>query len=108
MTFIDQHADVFGVDPICRVLTEHGRPISTSTYCAAKNRPPSARALRDAELDTHIQRIHAANYGVYGVRKVWRQLLREGHRVARCTVGRRMRALGLQGVRRGKKVRTMP
>ncbi|MFI6744525.1 IS3 family transposase [Nonomuraea sp. NPDC050451] len=106
VTFIDQHADVFGVEPICRVLTEHGCPISTSTYYAAKNRPPSARALRDAELDAHIQRIHAANYGVYGARKIWHQLQREGHRVARCTVERRMRALGLQGARRGKKVRT--
>ncbi|GGO78983.1 hypothetical protein GCM10012289_62230 [Nonomuraea cavernae] len=106
MTFIDQHAGVFGVEPICRVLTEHGCPISTSTYYAAKNRPPSPRAIRDAELDEHIQRIHAANYGVYGARKIWHQLQREGHRVARCTVERRMRALGLQGVRRGKKIRT--
>ncbi|MFC7585690.1 IS3 family transposase [Nonomuraea antimicrobica] len=106
VTFIDQHADVFGVEPICRVLTGHGCPISTSTYYAAKNRPPSPRAVRDAELDAHIQRIHAANYGVYGARKVWQQLLREGHRVARCTVERRMRTLGLQGARRGKKVRT--
>nr|WP_127938280.1 IS3 family transposase [Nonomuraea polychroma] len=106
MSFIDQHADVFGVELICRVLTEHGCPISTSTYYAAKNRPPSARALRDAELDEHITRIHADNYGVYGARKIWHQLQREGRRVARCTVERRMRALGLQGARRGKKVRT--
>ncbi|MEO3795822.1 IS3 family transposase [Nonomuraea sp. B10E15] len=106
MTFIDQHADVFGVEPICRVLTEHGCPMSTSTYYAAKSRLPSARTVRDAELDEHITRIHAANYGVYGARKVWQQLLREGHRVARCTVERRMRALGLQGARRGKKIRT--
>ncbi|MEV0597668.1 IS3 family transposase [Nonomuraea cavernae] len=106
VTFIDQHAGVFGVEPICRVLTEHGCPISTSTYYAAKRRPPSARSVRDAELDEHIQRLHAANYGVYGARKVWQQLLREGHRVARCTVERRMRALGLQGARRGKKIRT--
>ncbi|PZG28665.1 IS3 family transposase [Spongiactinospora gelatinilytica] len=106
VSFIDQHAGVFGVEPICHVLTEHGRPISTSTYYAAKNRPPSARARRDAELDEHIARVHAANYGVYGARKVWQQLQREGHRVARCTVERRMRALGLQGARRGKKIRT--
>ncbi|QFY05351.1 IS3 family transposase [Nonomuraea phyllanthi] len=106
VTFIDQHAEVFGVEPICRVLTEHGCPMSTSAYYAAKNRPPSPRAVRDAELDAHIQRIHADNYGVYGARKVWQQLLREGHRVARCTVERRMRALGLQGARRGKKIRT--
>ncbi|MET8142843.1 IS3 family transposase [Sphaerisporangium sp. NPDC005288] len=106
MTFIDQHADVFGVEPICRVLTEHGCPISTSTYYAAKNRPPSPRAVRDAELDEHIQRIHTADYGVYGARKVWQQLLRQRVRVARCTVERRMRALGLQGARRGKRIRT--
>ncbi|RBQ11594.1 hypothetical protein DP939_45260 [Spongiactinospora rosea] len=108
MSFIDQHAGVFGVEPICRVLTEHGCPISTSTYYAAKNRPPSPRAVRDAALDAHIQRIHAGNYSVYGARKVWQQLLREGHRVARCTVERRMRALGLQGARRGKKIRGSP
>jgi putative transposase len=97
---------VFGVEPICRVLSEHGCKIATSTYYAAKNRLPSARAVRDAELDIEIGRVHADNYGVYGARKVWRQLQREGHRVARCTVERRMRALGLQGVRRGKKIRT--
>lgn len=97
---------MFGVEPICRVLSEHGCKIATSTYYAAKKRQPSARALRDAELDTHIHRVHADNYGVYGERKVWRQLQREGHRVARCTVERRMKALGLQGVRRGKKIRT--
>jgi putative transposase len=77
-----------------------------STYYAAKKRPPSARALRDAELDVEIQRLHADNYGVYGVRTVWRQLQRDGHRVARCTVERRMKALGREGARRGRKVRT--
>jgi putative transposase len=97
---------VFGVEPICRVLSEHGCKIAPSTYYAAKNRMPSARAVRDAQLDEQIRRVHADNYGVYGARKVWRQLQREGHRVARCTVERRMRALGLRGVRRGKKIRT--
>ncbi|MCC5574951.1 IS3 family transposase [Microtetraspora sp. AC03309] len=106
MTFLDEHRELFGVEPICRVLTEHDLSISPSTYYAAKTRPASARAIRDAELDEHIQRIHTANYGVYGVRKVWRQLMREGHQVARCTMERRMRALGLQGARRGKKIRT--
>lgn len=106
MTFIDEHQHLFGVEPICRVLTEHGMKISTSTYYAAKHRTPSARTLRDAELDTHIQRIHTANYGVYGARKIWRQLQREGHQAARCTVERRMRALGLHGARRGTKTRT--
>jgi putative transposase len=106
VTFIDEHRQVFGVEPICRVLSAHGLSIAPSTYYAAKARPPSARAVRDAELDDHIQRIHADNYGVYGVRKVWHQLLREGRPVARCTVERRMRALGLHGARRGKKIRT--
>ena len=106
MTFIDEHRELFGVEPICHVLTEHGLAISPSTYYAAKNRPPSARAIRDAELDDHIRRIHTTNYGVYGARKLWRQLLREGHQVAGCTVERRMRALGLQGARRGKQIRT--
>jgi putative transposase len=97
---------VFGVEPICRVLSEHGCKIATSTYYAAKKRPVSARMRRDAELDAHIRRIHAENYDVYGARKVWRQLQREGHQVARCTVERRMKALDLQGARRGKKIRT--
>ena len=100
MTFIDQHTDVFGVEPIRRVLTEHGCPMSTSTYYAAKRRPPSARAVRDAELDTHIQRIHATNYGVYGARKVWQQLLREGHRVARNGACARSACRARAGVRR--------
>ena len=97
---------MFGVEPICRVLTGHGLKIATSTYYAAKSRPPSTRSLRDAELKQHIQRIHAGNYGVYGVRKVWRQLHREGIAAARCTVERLMRDLGLEGARRGKKICT--
>jgi putative transposase len=97
---------VFGVEPICRVLSQHGLKIATSTYYAAKRRRPSARALRDEVLKAEISRVHADNYGVYGVRKVWRQLHREGITVARCTVARLMRDLGLQGVRRGKQIRT--
>ncbi|MDQ0828237.1 transposase InsO family protein [Streptomyces achromogenes] len=89
---------MFGVEPICRVLSGHGLKIVTSTYYAAKNRTPSTRAVRDAELKTHIS--------VYGVWKVWRQLHREGIPVARCTVARLMRDLGLEGARRGKKIRT--
>lgn len=68
--------------------------------------PPSARAVRDAQLKTQISRVHADNFGVYGVRKVWRQLHREDISVARCTVARLMRELGLRGVRRGRTVRT--
>jgi putative transposase len=88
------------------VLSGHGLKIATSTYYAAKNRAPSTRAVRDAELKAQISRIHADNFSVYGVRKVWRQLHREGIPVARCTVARLMRELGLQGARRGKKIRT--
>ncbi|AJE43596.1 transposase InsO family protein [Streptomyces nodosus] len=97
---------MFGVEPICKVLTSHGLKIATSTYYAAKNRTPSARSIHDAELKTQISRVHADNFGVYGVRKVWRQLHREGIPVARCTVARLMRDLGLEGARRGKKIRT--
>jgi transposase InsO family protein len=104
--FIDAHRAVYGVEPICRVL-----PIAPSTYYTAKAReadptcqPP--RAQRDATLCAEIRRVWQANFGVYGARKVWRQLGREGISVARCTVERLMRALGLQGVRRGRKVKT--
>ncbi|THA24053.1 IS3 family transposase [Streptomyces sp. RKND-216] len=106
VAFIDEFKQVFGVEPICRVLTGHGLQIATSTYYAAKNRPPSPRSVRDTELKEHIGRVHADNYGVYGIRKVWRQLDREGIPVARCTVARLMRELGLQGARRGRKIRT--
>ncbi len=77
-------------------------PIAPSTYYAAKKAPPSARALRDAELKPEIERVHQASYhGCYGARKVWKQLKREGFDVARCTVERLMRELGLVGVKRG-------
>jgi putative transposase len=105
--FIDENRARFGgVEPICRVLAQHGWQIAPSGYYAAKARPRSARQLRDEELLERIRGIHAANYGVYGARKVWRELQREGHRVARCTVERLMRQAGLCGVVRGKKVRT--
>jgi putative transposase len=98
---IDAHRDRFGVEPICQLL-----PIAPSTYYAASCRPASARAVRDAKLKGEIARVHAEQFGVYGARKVWRQLHREGIAVARCTVERLMRELGLQGVRRGKPRRT--
>jgi putative transposase len=101
IAYIDAHRDRFGVEPICELL-----PIAPSTYHAAKRRPPSARALRDEELKAEIARVHAEHFGVYGARKVWRQLGREGVTVARCTVERLMRELHLQGVRRGKARRT--
>jgi putative transposase len=96
----------FGVEPICRVLSEHGCPIAPSTYYAAKARPTCDRVIRDAELLTQIRRVHADNYGVYGARKVWLQLHRENILVARCTVERLMKANGLHGVVRGAQIRT--
>ena len=101
IAYIDRNKDRFGVEPICKHL-----PIAPSTYYAARTRPPSARRLRDEELKVEIARVHSENFGVYGVRKLWHQLNREGIRVARCTVQRLMRELGLQGVRRGRFKRT--
>ena len=106
IAFIDGHRAVHGVEPICRVL-----PIAPSTYHAhaARRADPAklpARARRDLTLKTEIRRVYEENFRVYGVRKVWRQLLRDGIAVARCTVARLMRTMGLQGVVRGKGVRT--
>jgi putative transposase len=104
--FIDEHRDVYGVEPICRVL-----PIAPSTYRAhaARRADPSkapSRARRDAFLRDRIRRVHEENFSVYGARKVWRQLRREGEHVARCTVERLMREMGLKGAIRGKPVKT--
>ncbi len=106
IAFIDDHRGAHGVEPICKVL-----PIAPSTYHAhaARRADPakaSARARRDAALRLEIRRVFDANFGVYGVRKVWRQLRREGAQVARCTVARLMRRMGLRGVVRGKETRT--
>jgi putative transposase len=105
VAFLDEYNKAFGVEPIRRVLTEHGCKIAPSTHYAARTRPPSARALRDAELTIQIERIYRdrkLGRGLYGARKVWLQLLREGFVVGRCTVERPMRQAGLRGVRRGK------
>ena len=101
IAYIDRHKDRFGVEPICQLL-----PIAPSTYYQRTKRPPSARAVRDAELKVEIARVHAEHFGVYGARKVWRQLHREQIAVARCTVERLMGELGLEGLRRGKPRRT--
>ncbi len=106
MDFIDQHRDRFGIEPICKVL-----PIAPSTYFAhaARRLNPdlrSDRAKRDAVLIPEVQRVHRENFEVYGVRKVWRQMRREGFDIARCTVQRLMKHLDLKGVVRGKVVRT--
>jgi putative transposase len=95
------------VGPICEVLSaEYGVSISTSGYYDFKKRPPSARTRRDEGLKERIKQIHDENYSCYGVRKVWRQMLREGFCVARCTVERLMKDLGLRGVVRSKVKRT--
>jgi transposase InsO family protein len=106
VAFIDDHREEYGVEPICNVL-----PIAPSTYyehCARRVNPElrSAREKRDAELEVHILRIWKENFCVYGVRKMWRQLKREGHDVARCTVARLMRKLGLEGAVRGRTFKT--
>ncbi len=106
IAFIDDHRGAYGVEPICRVL-----PIAPSIYHehVARRADPSrlpARAKRDAELRREVQRVFEENLRVYGVRKVWRQLRREGVPVARCTVASLMRDMGLAGVIRGKPVRT--
>ena len=106
IAFIDDHRGAYGIEPICRVL-----PIAPSTYHAhvARRVDPEllpVRAKRDDVLKPEVRRVFEENFGVYGVRKVWRQLKREGRVVARCTVARLMRGLGLQWVIRGKPVRT--
>ncbi|MFF8196712.1 IS3 family transposase [Streptomyces bobili] len=109
VAFIDEHKDRFGgVEPICRVLTDHDCKIAPSTYYAHHKRQaaPAARTVRDAELKTLITDAYEANYRVYGARKIWRHLNRQGVAVARCTVERLMRELGITGAVRGKKVIT--
>jgi len=106
IAFIDDHRGAHGVEPICKVV-----PIAPSTYHdhVAKRLDPSklsARAKQDSTLKPEIERVFAENFEVYGARKVWRQLNRENSQVARCTVERLMSDLGLQGVIRGKPIRT--
>ena len=106
IAFIDDHRGAYGVEPIRGVL-----PIAPSTYHAhvARRGDPakaSARVRQDLALREEIRRVHTANLGVHGVRKIWRQLGREGIAVARCTVARPMRRMGLRGVVRGKETRT--
>jgi transposase InsO family protein len=106
IAFIDENRDEYGVEPICRTLR-----IAPSTYYehdARRRRPERAppRVVRDAALRPEIRRVYDENFQVYGVRKVWKQLHREGLAVARCTVARLMKAMGLKGVIRGKLHRT--
>jgi transposase InsO family protein len=104
--FLDAHRAEYGVEPICRVLE-----IAPSGYYASQARQAdpirrSARAQRDERLREQIRRVWRDHHEVYGIRKIWQQLRREGERVARCTVARLMRAEGLRGVVRGGRVRT--
>ena len=99
IAFIDAHRERYGVEPIA--------PSTYHAHVARRANPGEqpARIRRDAVLRRQIRRVWEENFGVYGVRKVWRQLLREGIRVARCTVARLMRAMGLKGVVRGRETR---
>ena len=99
--YIDEHRRSFGVEPICQALA-----IAPSSYYAARSRPPSARSVRDAALGADIDRLHRANFAVYGARKLWHALRREGTTVGRDQVARVMRGLGLAGAVRGKVKRT--
>jgi transposase InsO family protein len=106
VTFIDEHREACGVEPICRQLS-----IAPSVYYEhkARERDPARRpkrAVRDAELREAIERVWKNNFGVYGARKVWRQMIREGVTVARCAVERLMGEMGLRGVVRGRKCKT--
>ena len=106
IAFIDDHRGAYGVEPICRVL-----PIAPSTYhahAAGRADPArlSTRARRDDALKPEVQRVFEENFRVYGVRKIWRQLQRKGVSVARCTVARLMRDMGIRGAIRGKPLRT--
>src|SRR3954449_4548605 len=106
IAFLDAHREVYGVEPICRLL-----PIAPSTYYerAAHRADPArlpARAQRDVRLRAEIRRVWEANFRVYGVRKVWRELRREGIAIARCTTARLMKQMGIYGAIRGKTVKT--
>ena len=106
VAYLDEHRAKHGVEPICKVLTEAGTQIAPSTYYAAKTRAPSARSVSDAATAEVITKVHADNYGVYGIRKRHAELNRQGHRVARCTVQRLMKSTGLRGISRSKGPRT--
>lgn len=99
--FVGEHKDQWGVEPICDVLA-----IAPSTYYAARNRQPSARESSDNEMKQKIAQVHAANYGVYGAYKLWKQLLRDKVEIGRDRVARLMGEMGLKGASRGKVVRT--
>jgi len=106
VAFVDSQKAEHGVQPVLQALDDTPAQIAPSTYYAAKTRPASARSRRDAALIEMIRKVHAENYGVYGARKIWHELLRRGVQVARCTVERLMREIGLRGLLRDKSPRT--
>jgi putative transposase len=107
VAFIDEHRGVFGIEPICTVLSEHGCKIAPSTYYEARQRPASRRALRDAEIVALIAQARDHRFRVrFGARKMWLYLRAQGHDVARCTIERLMAREGWAGALRGKKHRT--
>jgi putative transposase len=106
IAFVDSQKEQHGVQPVLQALEDTPAQIAPSTYYAAKTRPASTRSLRDSELTGLIEQVHADNYAVYGARKIWHELHRQGVPVARCTVERLMRACGLHGLLRDKTPRT--
>ncbi|MFL0285124.1 IS3 family transposase [Mycobacterium sp. SMC-21] len=106
VAFIDANRGEFGVEPICTVLRSAGVQVAPSTYYATQARKPSARACRDAVIGPALTQLWEDNYQVYGARKLWKAAQRAGHDVGRDQVARHMRAAGITGVRRGRRVRT--
>lgn len=106
MAFVDEERVRFGVEPICRTLRSAGVQIAPSTYYAAKSRPLSPRAVRDAVMMPILLALWQANYSVYGTRKLWVAARRAGHDIGRDQVARLMRELGICGVRRGRRLIT--
>jgi putative transposase len=106
VAFIDANRGEFGVEPICTVLRSAGESVAPSTYYATKARRPSLRAQRDAVMTPILRQLWEDNYRVYGARKLWKAARRAGHDIGRDQVVRLMKAAGIEGVRRGKRVRT--
>jgi putative transposase len=106
VAFVDSQTEQHGVQPVLQALEDTPAQIAPSTYYAAKTRPASARSMRDSELTATIEQIHTDNYAVYGARKIWHELHRQGRPVARCTVERLMGEAGLRGLLRDKAPRT--
>jgi putative transposase len=104
--FIGENKDRFGVEPVCAQLAELGCAFAPSTYYGARGRPRPARAVRDDYLKEVVQKTYDENYSCYGARKIWLAMRQDDHDVARCTVERLMRELGLRGAARGRARRT--